>query len=148
MQTPNPYQAPSSPSYSPSGPPAKMSVKDILFTFQGRIPRRTYWLWSILPVFVIALVMGLLMPFFMTPPAVEGGEPQMNPVGSILMLLLYIPLLWIGLAVGIKRWHDRGKSGWWILIGLIPFIGGVWTLVECGCLRGTMGPNPYGEDPT
>lgn len=148
MQVPNPYQAPSSPPSSLSVPPAKLGVKDVLFTFQGRIPRRTYWLWSLVPVFVIALLMGLIMPLATTPPAVEGGEPQVNPIVSILMVLCYIPLIWIGFAVGIKRWHDRGKSGWWILIGLIPLIGGIWTFVECGCLRGTMGPNRFGEDPT
>lgn len=127
-----------------------MSVKDVLFTFQGRIPRRTYWLWSLVPAFVIAVLAGLLMPFFMTPaPAGEAlAEPQLSPAGSIVMLLLYLPLLWIALAVGIKRWHDRGKSGWWMLIGLIPFIGGIWVFVECGCLRGTVGPNEYGSDPT
>lgn len=93
------------------------------------------------------------MPLFTIPaaPPVAGEPvptPQMSPIGSILMILLYVPLIWIGFAVGIKRWHDRGKSGWWILIGLIPVIGGIWTFVECGCLRGTFGANRYGEDPT
>ena len=128
----------------------QMSVKDVLFTFRGRIPRRTYWLWSLVPVFVVGLVMGLLMPLFMTPaPAGSAtAEPQISALGSVVMLLLYVPLIWIGLAVGIKRWHDRGKSGAWILIALIPFVGGIWTFVECGCLRGTEGPNQYGADPT
>ena len=128
----------------------QMSVKDVLFTFRGRIPRRTYWLWSLVPVFVVGLVMGLLMPLFMTPAPAGSptAEPQISALGSVVMLLLYIPLIWIGLAVGIKRWHDRGKSGAWILIALIPFVGGIWTFVECGCLRGTEGPNQYGADPT
>jgi Protein of unknown function (DUF805) len=47
----------------------------------------------------------------------------------------------------VKRWHDRGKSGWMVLINLIPLIGWVWTLVELGLLEGTLGPNQYGEDP-
>jgi uncharacterized membrane protein YhaH (DUF805 family) len=46
-----------------------------------------------------------------------------------------------------KRWHDRDKSAWWILIGLIPFIGWIWVLVEVGFLKGTDGPNRFGEDP-
>ena len=128
----------------------QMSVKDVLFSFRGRIPRRTYWLWSLVPVFVVGLVLGLLMPFFMTPAPASSptAEPQMSALGSVVMLLLYVPLIWIGLAVGIKRWHDRGKSGAWILIALIPLVGGIWTFVECGCLRGTEGPNQYGPDPT
>ena len=51
------------------------------------------------------------------------------------------------LAVYAKRWHDRDKSGWWTLIGLVPFIGAIWLLVECGILEGTRGPNSYGPDP-
>lgn len=53
----------------------------------------------------------------------------------------------MALAVGVKRWHDRNKSAWWILIALIPYIGGIWILIECGCLRGTLGPNRFGGDP-
>ncbi|RYD44481.1 MAG: DUF805 domain-containing protein [Verrucomicrobiaceae bacterium] len=127
-----------------------MSVKEILFTFRGRIPRRTYWLWSLVPGVIIVVLMGLLMPLFITPAPAGSptAEPQISMVGNLVMLLLYLPLIWIGFAVGIKRWHDRGKSGAWILIALIPFVGGIWTFVECGCLRGTVGSNQYGPDPT
>ena len=64
------------------------------------------------------------------------------------MLVLQVLLIWISLAVQIKRWHDRDKSGWWVLINLIPLIGAIWAFVETGCLRGTVGPNAYGPDPT
>jgi hypothetical protein len=46
-----------------------------------------------------------------------------------------------------KRYHDRDKSAWWILICLLPIIGGIWQLIELGCLRGTEGSNDYGPDP-
>ncbi len=46
-----------------------------------------------------------------------------------------------------KRYHDRNKSGWWVLIVFVPVIGGLWYLIECGFLRGTPGPNNYGPDP-
>jgi uncharacterized membrane protein YhaH (DUF805 family) len=71
-----------------------------------------------------------------------------STVVPIVMLLLYIPFFWISLAVTIKRWHDRDKSGFWIFIGLIPIVGPIWAFVETGCLRGTMGPNRFGDDPT
>ena len=54
----------------------------------------------------------------------------------------------VRLAVSVKRWHDRDKPGTWVLINLIPLVGGIWAFVEVGCLRGTFGPNNYGEDPT
>jgi len=38
---------------------------------------------------------------------------------GIVCLLLFIVLLWVGPAVAVKRWHDRNKTGWWILIGLV-----------------------------
>jgi uncharacterized membrane protein YhaH (DUF805 family) len=47
----------------------------------------------------------------------------------------------------VKRYHDRNKSGWWILIVFVPVIGGLWYFIECGFLRGTPGPNTYGPDP-
>jgi uncharacterized membrane protein YhaH (DUF805 family) len=61
--------------------------------------------------------------------------------------ILYLALIWPSLAISIKRWHDRDKSGWWVLIGFIPLIGGIWALIETGFLEGTKGPNQYGLDP-
>ena len=88
----------------------------------------------------------------------------------VILLLLYIPLIWIGLAIGAKRLHDRDKSAWWLLVfyvlpGILSSLGNqmddlgflilhvvsfaitVWAFVELGCLRGTLGPNQYGPDP-
>lgn len=143
----NPYQTPGSNS-AVSLP--KPTVKDILFSFSGRIPRRIYWLWSIVSTLIVIVAVVVVGMLFGTVPDPESTnpEPALSPIGSLLMLILYVPLIWIGFALGIKRWHDRGKSGWWILIGLIPLVGAIWTFVECGCLRGTVGPNQYGEDPT
>lgn len=143
----NPYQSPGAPSgFSHSKP----GVKDILFSFAGRIPRRTYWLWAIASSIVVMIAVVAITMLFSTPPDPEipGSQPGVSPIGLVLMLILYIPLLWISIALAVKRWHDRGKSGWWFLIAFVPIIGGIWAFVECGCLRGTVGPNQYGEDPT
>ena len=51
------------------------------------------------------------------------------------------------LAVSVKRWHDRDKSGWWVLLNLLPVIGWLWALIDNGFLRGSVGPNRFGEDP-
>ena len=64
---------------------------------------------------------------------------------SILMLVVVGLLLWVTLAAYIKRWHDRGKSGWMSLIVLIPIAGQIWTLVELGFLPGSSAPNRWGE---
>jgi uncharacterized membrane protein YhaH (DUF805 family) len=60
---------------------------------------------------------------------------------------LFIALGLIGIIVQIKGWHDRDKSGWWILINLVPCIGALWTLIECGFLPGTRGDNRFGPNP-
>ena len=67
---------------------------------------------------------------------------------DVFFLLISIPFIWINLAMSVKRWHDRNKSSWWVLINAIPYIGGIWTFIECGCLRGTVGDNHYGPDST
>jgi uncharacterized membrane protein YhaH (DUF805 family) len=64
-----------------------------------------------------------------------------------ILSLLTLLVIWPSLAVSIKRWHDRGKSGWWVLIALVPLIGGLWALIETGFLPGTSGTNQYGPDP-
>ena len=65
-----------------------------------------------------------------------------------LALVLLAINAWIFLAVHVTRWHDRGKSGLWLLICLVPVIGPIWLLVEMGFLRGSEGWNDYGSDPT
>ena len=144
----NPYAAPQGEIRSPIGSATPLTWKQILFSFEGRIPRRQYWAGfgiQMAAILVIALVAGFIIPIFTK----ASGE---SSVLGIVLVLMGIPIVvfavWIGFAVGIKRWHDRGKSGWWMLIGFIPYIGGFWTLLECGCARGTEGANNYGEDPT
>lgn len=65
----------------------------------------------------------------------------------LIVTLNAIFYFWAHLAVNVKRWHDRDKSGWWVLIELIPLIGSIWALVELGCLKGTYGKNRFGPDP-
>ncbi|OAD23398.1 membrane protein containing DUF805 [Candidatus Thiomargarita nelsonii] len=67
--------------------------------------------------------------------------------GIFLNIIAPLILLWPGLATQVKRWHDRNKSGWWVLINLIPIIGWIWALIEVGFLPGTKGNNRFGSDP-
>ena len=105
----------------------------ILFSFKGRIPRKTFWLSYI----GIMLCFCVLM---LTPIFIESLASFLLAI----MLAMYIPVIWIPLALSVNRWHDRDKSGWWVLIGFVPLIGPIWTFVEVGCLAGTDGPNDYG----
>ena len=130
----NPYQPPQA-SLITHQPAKPMTMKDLLFSFEGRIPRRKYWLAALVQMGIMVVPFGIA--------AAMESEAAFIVVG-----ILCLPLIYTGLAVGAKRWHDRNKSGWWNLIGFIPYIGGLWAFIECGCLRGTDGPNNYGADPT
>ncbi len=110
-----------------------LTMKEILFSFKGRVGRKTYWLTLLAAIgiyFVSAAVLGAI------------GLPM--EVLMALFVLAYIPLIWISLAVQVKRWHDRNKSGWWVLIAFVPLIGPIWQLVENGFLAGDPSPNNYG----
>jgi uncharacterized membrane protein YhaH (DUF805 family) len=75
-----------------------------------------------------------------------GFTDSENGIGP-LIIIAWLVLVYPAIMVRIKRFHDRNKSGWWVLISLIPVVGVVWIFVECGCLRGTGGENRYGPDP-
>jgi len=131
----------------------KPNWKSLLFSFDGRIPRSLYWIvylismgGSIVPIVAIS---ALLTPLLIRAKEAGSDAPPAAAMGIIFLVLfsMSIPLMWISLATACKRWHDRGKSGWMSLISLIPFVGGIWFLVEVGCLPGDTGPNQYGPDP-
>ena len=125
-----------------------------LFTsFEGRINRQKWWL-GLIVLLIIEWV------FYIIVAMIFGGGMMLNvdqqdpeAVGRAMwtlmvpMIILGLVFLWPSLAIYTKRWHDRGKSGWWTLIILIPLIGPIWALVELGFLRGTEGSNQYGPDP-
>jgi uncharacterized membrane protein YhaH (DUF805 family) len=130
------YVAPEANLQEPQTETQTLTIKEIFFSFKGRIGRKTYWL-SILGIIVFWMLVGALT-------AITGGNGEPNAVVMGLIILLYIPFIWICLAIPVKRWHDRNKSGWWVLIGFVPIIGTIWTFVENGCLSGDEGPNNYG----
>lgn len=115
-----------------------MQMVKSLFSFQGRISRQPFWM-GILGVYGFIAILGIIMSAFSD---ADGNSPY----DGILVVAL-LPCIWIGLAIQVKRWHDRGRSGWRVLVNLIPIIGLIWVLVELGFLKGTTGENKYGDDP-
>ncbi|HRZ43520.1 MAG TPA: DUF805 domain-containing protein [Bacteroidales bacterium] len=105
--------------------------------FEGRARRKEYWIFALFNVIfgVTAIVLDTLLEISFT----ESGY---GPIYLLYMLAMLIP----GLAVGVRRLHDVGKSGAMILVGLIPFVGGIWLLVLF--LRDSeAGENQYGPNP-
>jgi Protein of unknown function (DUF805) len=66
----------------------------------------------------------------------------------VLELLVFaLFLAWMGFCITVKRYHDRGKSGWWYLLQFIPIIGPIWAFIELGFCSGDDGDNDYGDGP-
>ena len=105
--------------------------------FNGRARRTEYWVFL---VFIIVFSgTAMLIDKVLEIVIVEIGY---GPLFLIYALAMLIP----GLAVGVRRLHDVGKSGWMLLIGLIPVIGTIWLLVLF-LSDGTSGVNEFGENP-
>lgn len=130
-----------------------MSIVQFLFSFEGRVRRLHLWIFFLI---LSVLYGGLFSQFGHLHINFNGGWShsqdwygpgfwfiEHNPAFGLLGLVA----VWMKLAVLVKRWHDRDKSGWWALITLIPVIGWLWQLIECGFLEGTPGANRYGPSP-
>jgi uncharacterized membrane protein YhaH (DUF805 family) len=106
----------------------------IFLSVKGRVSRRTFWLYGVLAL----LGMGLLCTALLGIAGVEQGRIEIT---------VNLLLVWPAIAVSAKRWQDRNRSPWWVLITLIPVIGWAWALIDNGFVRGTPGPNRFGEPP-
>ena len=120
-------------------PPSAESIKDMFFSYRGRLNRKPFILRGLL-LSVLSSVMSTIMT-------------EMTEASSTVMhLLALLPLiLMVVLSVGtfmliIRRWHDLGKSGWLSLLMLIPLLNFL-VLIFLWVKKGTDGPNAYGDDP-
>ncbi|OLQ92548.1 hypothetical protein BIY21_11720 [Vibrio ponticus] len=140
-----------------------MSIKELLFSFQGRIGRKVYWTWNI---FYYLLIVGFGI----------GLNALFPALAHLILPVFLIVVLIPDLAITAKRWHDRGKSSWWLLLNIPLIIGrmavpaadpgvpvetstlqmlislaalvcGAWILIECGFLKGQAGENQFGREP-
>lgn len=153
-----------------------MNFRYLYTSFEGRINRRPFWFASLLLI-VVAVAISVV---FVVPISAAS-----QTLGSGVSLILSLVLLYPAVALGVKRLHDRGKSGGLMAVfvapGLISHVGellgllsspqmiagqvihlpntlgwiinlivlaiAIWALIELGLLRGTTGPNAYGNDP-
>jgi len=171
-----------------------------LFSFEGRINRAKFWLsLPVLLVWMIGILLMMLIAMeyavYLAAQAQPHGSAKINASLSIDELIRMLDLashlslslrdaislagnligmsivIWIVLAVSVKRLHDRARSGWWIMpffvlpcfsdhlpdwltdsifmapLSLAFFILGIWGFIELGFLRGTSSTNRFGPDP-
>lgn len=154
-----------------------MGLAQTLFGFRGRIPRSTWWTWT--------LVLSVVMIGAFAAVLIHVGKDNFENIVAFdlssrslrVFLAVSAFVSWIGIALGAKRLHDRDIRGFWVVIPLLITIaiivlqntghGGtyehqsvpvqvlslvsmgfnLWLLVQCGFLKGTQGPNRFGPDP-
>jgi uncharacterized membrane protein YhaH (DUF805 family) len=120
------------------------------YVSRGRIPRRTFWLFYVLPLFVLSLLSLLadlaLGNVDLSATATSDSASaafQLGWVSTVVSLLTLVP----SISSTVTRLHDRGHSAWWLLFGLIPLVGGILLIVQTGFLPGEPRPNRYGPPP-
>lgn len=106
--------------------------------FKGRARRKEYWMFTLFYLLFL-LPLALLM-------GIEIGLEIEVPIFTILFVLFIFAIIVPTYAVTARRLHDTGRSGWWILINFIPYIGGIWLFVLT-CLDSEPGTNKWGENP-
>ncbi|MGT2461300.1 DUF805 domain-containing protein [Sinomonas atrocyanea] len=163
-QYPNPqYQPPQYPSQAPAafqgepplwapwyGAPFKAAVQRVFkkyATFTGRASRAEYWWWALVSVVVWTVLNIITTLGSLSAPSSANGYTYTSPtpgplaiVGSILMVVWGLAVIVPTLALTVRRLHDVNMSGWMVLLGLIPFVGGIVVLVFT-----LLGPKPEGQ---
>ena len=107
--------------------------------FTGRATRSELWYWLLFN-FLGGIVTSILDGRIPQDAASSSGA--LHPLNYLFVLIMFLPTI----AVDVRRLHDTNRSGWWLLIGLIPIIG-VLVLLLWYCQKGDEGANQYGENP-
>lgn len=125
------------------------SLSSLYLMFEGRINRRTYFVTSMLAW--LGAILGLFLPFIGLFMVIDlGAEGLVLGLATIPAMIGFFVMLtvafWVPIALAVKRLHDTGRSGAYLLLYLIPLIGGIWLLILL-LLGGTEGQNKYGPQP-
>ena len=136
------------PAASPAAPPAAQrgggapqpeDLRAMLLTYQGRLNRKPYILYSV-GIWFLMLILNVVADVL--------GDSR-SSVALLVAFALYLAVLALcvpSVMLTIRRWHDLGKSGWFTLLSLIPVVN-FFVEIYLWAAPGTAGPNAYGEDP-
>ena len=101
----------------------------VCFSPSGRINRAWFWLYVLLVAVLRVWLVGVM----------SKGDPIL---ATLNYMFVDVVLIYPGIVVGIKRFHDTNRSGWHLLLGLIS--AGLYIIIVCGFFKGTAGKNKYG----
>jgi uncharacterized membrane protein YhaH (DUF805 family) len=106
--------------------------------FDGRARRKEFWMFALFST-IVSIILNIIDKIIGTD---FGGASSSGWLSTIYGLAVLLPTI----GVGIRRMHDTNRTGWWILISLVPCIGWIWYIV-LAAQEGTAGDNNYGPDP-
>ncbi|MBC2107652.1 DUF805 domain-containing protein [Listeria innocua] len=117
--------------------------------FSGRAPRSAYWyvvVWNVI-IFAVLYFLALIFGISIFMESALGGTGITSSGGALFMIVLVwlylLAILLPTISLMVRRLHDSGKSGLYLLLDLIPFVGSIIMLVFM-CLESD-GPNQYGD---
>lgn len=110
------------------------SPRFVFLAVKGRVSRRTFWIYGVAAL----LGLGLLGHALLGIAGVSRSSSE---------LIVNLLLVWPAIAISAKRWQDRDRAPWWVLVSLVPIVGWLWALVDNGFVRGTPGTNRFGDAP-
>jgi uncharacterized membrane protein YhaH (DUF805 family) len=101
---------------------------------EGRARRKEFWMFVLANIIVVVVL------------AIFTAIPYLGRLFGLVSSLFGLAVMVPNFTVGVRRLHDRDKSGWFMLLVLIPLVGGIILIVMCAT-EGTHGSNQYGADP-
>lgn len=105
-----------------------------LLKFDGRIRRMGWWIAGI----AVSIVSSIFNRVF---------DQDSNLLVLLFVLAVSIAIWLVSLSLSVRRWHDHNKSGWWVLINLIPILGWIYSIFMLGFKDGDQGHNSFGPAP-
>ena len=109
----------------------------LLFSYEGQIGIKQFWLGllgGLATTVVLATLVGLVLGIALAVSGATAETHALSIYGGSFLVVGYA--IYTQLAVMLKRCKDRGRSGWWCLLSLVPFVGLVWVIFDLGLQRG------------
>ncbi len=119
------------------------TIKNSYAKFDGRASRSEFWYFTLF-YFILSIILGSIDTYMINP--MLGGTTLESAQGGILQFVVALGLLIPAIALTIRRLHDTGKSGWWLLVALIPIVGAL-VLLYFYVMDSQVGENQYGVNP-
>ena len=113
-----------------------MSITNLYFSAKGRINRKQY-IFAGLPLIAVGIIALILD---------NASGSRIFLAYGVFELGAMIILIWPAVCLGVKRLHDRNRTGWYLLLSCVPLVN-FWIAIEVWFLKGTIGENKYGQDP-